>query len=415
MSKKELKRNHFIMMAVEGSMTVAQAAERLQLSTRRIKQLKKAYRRHGAAAMIHGNAQKPSPKRTDPVLVARILHLRQDEILSQSNFKHFRELLSIHHGITIPYSTLRRILLSQGYRSPKCRRSSHTVHKTRERKPALGIMLQTDATPHDWLGTGENLALHGFIDDATNTVTGLYLCKNECLMGYLEAMRQTLTGYGIPQSIYSDRSGIFFVNPKVEDHLSIQEQLSGEEISLTQFGRIMNRLGVEMIKAYSPQAKGRVERLWNTLQSRLPIEFALRNIKTVQEANEFLKSFVVLFNEQFAVPPSASYSAFVPLPYTEDLDRLLCAVIERKLSSGSTISIQNKRFRIDQQSFPSGTPVTVLLSEKNGIQALVQGELYPIVPIDNITQAPDVVRTGDLPRVVVDLIFQFLLKDGKVA
>ncbi|NLA53183.1 MAG: ISNCY family transposase [Clostridiales bacterium] len=415
MSSKELNRNQFIRLAVEGSMTVAQAAERLQLSTRRIKQLKKGYRTHGASAMIHGNAQKPSPKRTDPILVAKILHLRQDATLGQSNFTHFQELLSIHHDLTIPYSTLRRILLSHGFCSPKNRRRGHTVHKTRERKPALGIMLQTDATSYDWLGTGENSALHGFIDDATNRVTGAYLCKNECLLGYLEAMRQTLTDYGIPQSIYSDRSSIFFVNSKAKDSLSIREQLGGEEISLTQFGRIMARLGVDMIKAYSPQAKGRVERLWNTFQSRIPIEFALRNLKTVEEANEFLKSYIILFNEKFAVPPADSYSAFVPLPHTEDLDRLLCAVIERKLSSGSTISIQNKRFRIDQQRFPSGTPVTVLLSEKNGIQALVHGQFYPIVPIDRITQAPELVRTGDLPRVVVDLIFHFLLKDGKVA
>lgn len=402
-------------MAVEGNMTVAQAADCLKLSTRRIKQLKKAFRTYGASAMIHGNAQRPSPKRTDQALVQEILQLRKDKALCRSNFTHFRELLLAHHDIDVPLSTLRRILISNGSQSPKTRRSKHVVHKTRERKPVLGMMLQTDASPFDWLGNDSQLSLHGFIDDATGQVTGLHLCRNECLLGYLEAMRMTLTDHGIPQSIYSDRSGIFFVNPKDEEDLSVQEQLAGEQLNLTQFGRIMQRLGVEMIKAYSPQVKGRVERLWNTLQSRLPVELSVHGITTIQQANAFLPTYIPRFNEQFAVEPAESYSAFVPVPHTEDLDRLLCVVIERKLSAGSTISIRNKRFRIEQNKFGSGTPVTLLLSEKHGLRALIHGQFYPIIPIDPITNAPDVVRTGDLPRVVVDLIFQFLLKDGKVA
>lgn len=415
MSKEELSRHHFIKMAVEGDMTVAQAAQRLKLSVRRIQQLKKAFRTHGASAMIHGNARKPSPRRTDPALVQEILQLRKDKTLSQSNFTHFRELLQSLYNISVSLSTLRRILVSHGFQSPKTRRSKHVVHKTRERKPAFGIMLQADASPFDWLSDGSQLSLHGFIDDATGRVTGLYLCRNECLLGYLEATRLTLTEHGIPQSMYSDRSSIFFVNPKNEGDLSVEEQLAGEQLRLTQFGRIMERLGIEMIKAYSPQAKGRVERLWNTLQSRLPVEFALHDIKTIEQANDFLPAYILTFNKQFAVDPAESYSAFVPVPHTEDLDRLLCAVIERKLSAGSTISIKNKRFIIEQNKFGNGTPVTLLLSEKHGLRALIRGQFYPIRPIDPITHVSDVVRTGDLPWVVVDLIQQFLLRDGKVA
>jgi transposase len=415
MSKEELTRHHFIKMAVDGNMTVAQAAERLKLSIRRIQQLKEAYRIHGAPAMIHGNAQKPSPRRTDPALVQKILQLRNDKTLGQSNFTHFRELLQSQHKISVSLTTLRRILVSHGFQSPKTRRSKHVVHKTRERKPACGIMLQADASPFDWLGNGSQPSLHGFIDDATGRITGLYLCRNECLLGYLEATRLTLTEYGIPQSMYSDRSSIFFINPKNEGDLSVEEQLAGEQFRLTQFGRIMDRLGIEMIKAYSPQAKGRVERLWNTLQSRLPVEFALRDIKTIEQANDFLPVYIPMFNDQFAVNPAESYSAFVPVPHTEDLDRLLCAVIERKLSAGSTISIKNKRFIIEQNKFGNGMPVTLLLSEKHGLRALIRGQFYPIHPIDPVTHVPDVVRTGDLPRVVVDLIQQFLLRDGKVA
>ena len=415
MSKKELEKHHFIRQAVEGKMSVAEAAKELKLSCRRMKQLKKAYREIGPEACIHGNARRPSPKRSSPELVARILALRQDEILAQSNYTHFHELIRDLHGITISLSTLRRILNANGHRSPMKKRPRKPVHKTRERKPALGMMLQADASPFDWMGTGQNHSLHGFIDDATGIVTGLYLCKNECLLGYLEALRQTLTDYGIPQSSYSDRSRIFFVHPKQEDGLSIQEQLEGQEVRLTQFGRIMQRLGVEMIKAYSPEAKGRIERLWGTLQSRLTVELRLRNIKTLDEANAFLKSYIPRFNEQFAVEPAAAYSAFVPVPPTENLETLLSVVFQRKLCSGSTISLKNTRFRIEQNKFYSGTPVTVLLSEKHGLRALISGEFYPIVPLDPLSQAANVVRTGQLPRVTIELIQRFLLKDAKAA
>ena len=415
MSKKDLNRHHFIRQAIDGKMSVAQVAEQLKLSCRRVKQLKKAFREIGPEACVHGNARRPSPKRTAPLLVQNILALREHEALRLSNFTHFQELLKENHGIGIPLTTLRRILNANGHQSPMKKRQEVSIHKTRERKPALGMMLQADASPFDWLGNGENHSLHGMIDDATGNVTGLYFCKNECLLGYLEVMRQTLTDYGIPQSTYSDRSSIFFVNPKAEDKLSIEEELAGQEVRLTQFGRIMERLGVEMIKAYSPEAKGRIERLWGTLQSRLPVELLLHGITTLEEANAFLRFYLPRFNAQFAVTPAQSFSCFVPLPHTEDLDRLLSVVLERKLSSGSTISIKNIRFRIEQNKFRSGTPVTVLLSEKHGLRALISGEFYPIVPLDPVTHSSGTASSSELPWVTVELIRLFLLKDAKAA
>ena len=203
---------------------------------------------------IHDNAQRPSPKRSKPELVARILALRQDEILAQSNDTHFHELIRAPHGMTLSLSTLRRIVNAKGHRSPMKKMPRKPVHKTRERKPALGMMLQADASPFDWMRTGQNHSLHGFSDDATGMVIGPYRCKNECMLGSLEVLRQTLAGYGIPQSSYADRSRLFFVHPKQKDGLSIQEQLEGQADLLTPFGRIIRRLGVEMIKVYSPEA-----------------------------------------------------------------------------------------------------------------------------------------------------------------
>ena len=240
------------------------------------------------------------------------------------------------------------------------------------------------------------------------------LLTKECLLGYNEVLRQTLTHYGIPQSLYPDRYSVFFVNSRKEP--TIQEQLEGINKKLTQFGRIVERLGIEMFLAHSPQAKGRVEKLWNTLQSRLPVEFALRGIKSMEKANLFLLEYREIFNKQFAVEPQEKFSAFVPLPHTEDLDRLLSVTFIRKLSSGSTISIQNKLFRIEQDKFPAKTTVTVLLSERHGLRALINGNFYPISPLNNITkQEKGPVRTGDFPLVVQQFIFSYLLKNAKAA
>lgn len=416
MSKKELKRHFVIQQSLEGHLTVKEAAERLDLSPRRIKQLRKEFRAHGAVAVIHGNANKPSPKRLDPTIREQILALRESEQLCNSNFTHFTEILNERYGLQVSYSTVYRVLRSAGFTSPKKRRRGKKLHPVRERKPALGMMLQADATPHAWFKDDRKYTLHGFIDDATNTVTGLYLCQHECLLGYLEVLRQTLVNYGIPQSLYSDRYSVFFVNPKKEQDLTIQEQLEGVEHKLTQFGRIVERLGIEMFPAHSPQAKGRIERLWNTLQSRLPVELAINKITSVDEANKFLAEYIFRFNEQFAVEPAESCSAFVPLPHTEDLDRLLCATLTRKLCAGSTISIHSKKFKIEQSRFSAGTEVTLLLSEKHGLRALINGAFYPIYPIDNITQKEDSpVRTGDFPRVVTELILKYFYANAKAA
>ena len=414
MSLKELKRSHVIQQCVDGSMTVSQAALRLGLSERRIKQLKKEFRLHGPTALIHGNAKRPSPKQLDPVIAKRILDLRSDSVLQNTNFTHFREILEKRYGICVSYSTLYRLLTKANFKSPKSRRKKKDLHPLRERRSAFGAMLQADGTSYAWFGGQERYCLHGFIDDATGKITGLWIAKNECLLGYLEVLRQTLTHFGIPQSLYPDRYSVFFYNPKKEGLPSIQEQLDGQVKRVTQFGKIMERLGIDMFPASSPQAKGRIERLWNTLQSRLPVEFAIHGITTMEEANTFLPKFIAEYNKQFAVEPADPLSSFVPVPADVDLDRILCATITRKLNRGSTISITGHLFRIEQKLFSSGTTVTVLIDAKHGPRALINGSFYPIHPIDPITHKVNKPRgAGDLPIVFEDLIKVFLLANAK--
>ncbi|MFP5528636.1 ISNCY family transposase [Peptococcus simiae] len=268
MSNHELLKYHVIKSAVDREITVKQAAERLNLSQRRIKQLKKEFKENGAEAVIHGNSMRISPKKIDQSLCDLILQIRAKPELSSSNFTHFKEILRDVYSIDLSYSTLYRLLTANKIKSPKKRRRTKKNHPLRERKAAEGLMLQADATPFPWFGGKVKYALHGFIDDATGKITGLYICKNECLIGYLEVLRQTLTTFGIPLSLYPDRYSVFFVNAKRENDLSVEEQLNGVSKRVTQFGRIVDRLGVDMFPAHSPEAKGRIERLWETLQRK---------------------------------------------------------------------------------------------------------------------------------------------------
>lgn len=414
MSKKELLKHHVIKSAIDGELTVKQAAERLNLTQRRIKQLKKEFKEKGAIAVIHGNSTRPSPKKTDKFTCDAILKLRATAELSNSNFTHFKEILLNNYGINISYSALYRLLNENNIKSPKKRRKKLKQHCIRERKPSEGFMLQADATPFPWFGDNVNYALHGFIDDATGKITGLYICKNECLLGYLEVLRQTLTSFGIPLSLYPDRYSVFFVNQKKESELSIEEQLDGATKRVTQFGRIVDRLGIDMFPAHSPQAKGRIERLWATLQSRLPVEFALRRITNPDDANEFLKEYIHIFNKQFQVKAKDEFLSYVPVPHTCDLDRLLCVEYQRSLSSGSTISLNGKTFFIDQNKFGAKTKVTLLLSQKHGLRALINGEFYPIVMVEE-DKTNTLISPDHMPFVVKELINNLLLKNAKVA
>ena len=184
------------------------------------------------------------------------------------------------------------------------------------------MLVQIDASPHPWIIGGDSFSLHGAIDDATGKVIALFFTQNECLEGYFEIMEQIIKHHGIPISIYCDRHTIF-VSPN-DGKLTIEEQLEGKQVSLTQFGRAMEELGVTIINAKTPQGKGQIERLWETLQSRLPVEFKIRGIDTMEAANAFLTEFMERFNEKFAVLPENPQSAFRQPNPGMDLDTILC-------------------------------------------------------------------------------------------
>jgi transposase len=383
LSQKRLNHAHILnRLVTDSSFTVSQAAEATGLSERHIKRLKGEYKKYGIDALVHKNIGKLPAHAISEELRNTIINLKSSKLFEKANFKHFQEILGRErYGIKISYSALHGILTSAGIKSPKTRRPSKK-HRRRKRKAFEGLMLQIDASPFDWLNTGQDYSLHGAIDDATGKIAALYMCKHECLQGYFEIMRSLISNNGIPVSLYADRHTIF-LSPK-DGKLTIEEQLKGIQVKDTQFGRAVKQLGINLIKARSAQAKGRIERLWETLQSRLPIEFALGNISTVDAANTFLKSYIDEYNSMFAVEAENTEIVYREVSPALNIENVLCIIEKRSFDNGGVFSFYNRTFKLVSSRLETVLPhrgkLDVLVSPVFGVRASFAGIVYDVVP-----------------------------------
>jgi len=370
LTREEHTRIDVLNKANAGFMTVKEAAEQLGISERQIQRLKKEVRENGPAALVHKNTTRLPSHALEQEIKTKILKVRKKAGYKDSNFKHFQELLSVNHQIEISYSALHRLLTSEGYVSPKKRRR-FKKHRRRKRREQAGSLVQMDASPYDWLSNKTQLSLHGAIDDATGQITGLYLCKNECMLGYHEVMHRMIEIYGVPESVYADRHTIFR-SPNLDKSKAIDAP-SGMKVNETQFGRAMSELGITVIAARSPQAKGRIERLWGTLQSRLPVEFAINGITDIEAANTFLSTYIFAFNSELAVEPEESEGAFLPLEEGQTLNHILCIKETRILDNGQVFSYKGRQFQLESSVYSNWLPpkaeITVMTSPKIGIKA----------------------------------------------
>jgi len=367
LTRLQLNRLDIINKAIAGFITVPEAASALGLSERQVQRIKKEVSKSGPAGIVHKNSLKVPSNALPNETSEKIVSLKKSYALESANFKHFGEILSEHHGIDVSYSTLHGILSEAGIKSPMTRRR-FKPHRRRKRRPQAGLLLQVDATPFTWFkGDSKRYALHGAIDDATSQITGLYLCKNECLLGYFNMLERTICNYGIPISLYADRHTIFQSPNK--DKAVWDPSLT---INDTQLGRCLKELVIQLIPARSPQAKGRIERLWGTLQSRLPVEFAIRNITTIDAANEFLSMYIYAFNSEFAVEPADTESMFLKPDKDVNLDYILCIKDTRTVDSGGVFSFNNKTFKVNESPYsgliPHNAKCQVLTSSKFGVK-----------------------------------------------
>lgn len=378
LSTKEARRVYVMERVVAGKMTVRQGAEYLGLSERQVKRLKKGMKEKGVAALAHGNRGR-APKHTIPKDIRDVIVSLATGLYRGASAEHMSELLRLHQSISVSAKSITRILRQEGVLDPHVKKHRRR-RRSRDRMPQEGMLVQVDASPFHWLEErGPKLHLHGVIDDATGKVLALYLRPQEDLKGYLEVLRQVVTKHGVPRGVYTDGHTIFF-SPKA-DKLTIEEELAGKQVALTQLGRALDQLGICHVRAYSPQAKGRIERLWETLQSRLMIELRVAGISTVEEANLFLPAFIERYNERFAVDAADPELAYMPAISKDAADTILCIKEDRIASNGSVISYRGQTYRLlDHKrrvlSLPPRAKVDVLVHLDGSTDAFYQGQRY---------------------------------------
>jgi transposase len=321
--------------------STGQAAVLMQLSLRHAKRLLAEYRKDGASALAHGNRGKLPYNAIDMMIRQQVVDLAKTKYRG-FNQQHFSEKLGEKEGVPLSRSTVRRILLKEGIASPR-KRKAPKHRSRRERYAQAGMLLQTDGSPHDWLeGRGPKLCLIGAIDDATSEVVYAYFQSVETTAGYIRMLRAITYSHGIPLALYHDRHSIF----KVTEHqMTLDEQLAGKRPQ-TQLGRILDELGINSIAANSPQAKGRVERLWGTFQDRLVSELRLVGASNEGEANHVLKEFVPDYNRRFTVQAKESGSAYRQPNFNFKADQVFCYKYSRVVGIDNVVQFGLQRIQI---------------------------------------------------------------------
>ena len=362
------------------------AALNLGISRRQVDRLIKAYKEKGKAAFVHGNrGRKPATTKPDKV--------RQDVIdlyrtkYYDANFTHYTELLERNEGIKLSVSCVTSFLEAESILSPRVTRAKkkrvkkqldeakaaarnkreankiqenivavEDAHSRRPRCAYFGELEQMDASPYEWFGTSKT-TLHIAVDDATGRITGAYFDEQETLKGYYNIYSQILHKYGIPYKFFTDRRTVFTYKKKNAPDI-------GDD-ACTQFAYACKQLGTHIEYSSVPQAKGRVERMFETLQSRLPVELRLAGITDITAANEFLDSYIDEFNAKFALPVNSTKSVFEAQPSDEQINLILAVLTQRTVDSGHCIQFEKKYYRMlneagSQIHYRKGTKVMVI-------------------------------------------------------
>ena len=359
---------------VETNGSKKRAALTLNCSLRHINRMIKGYQQEGKTYFLHGNRGRKPVHALDDHTRDLILDLYRTKY-TDANITHFSELLIKHENITASPSSIRKILLNEYILSPKARRATkkkmksylqelkktaefkneivriddaivaiEDAHPRRPRCAYAGEMIQMDASLHYWFGNKKS-QLHLAVDDATGAIVGAYFDTQETLNGYYHVLHQILSDYGIPYMLFTDRRTVFEYKRKNTSAV--------EQDTFTQFSYACNQLGIQIETSSVAQAKGRVERMFQTLQSRLPLELRLNNATTIEQANEFLNSYIKEFNALFALPVDNIKSVFEKQPSTEKINLTLAVLTGRKVDNVHCIKFNNVYYKpCDSNGYP---------------------------------------------------------------
>lgn len=390
--------------------TLKQASESTGYSIDHLCRLKKKYALYGNTIFIHSNTGKIPANKIAPDLRKKI-YLIYCKTYKDVNFSYFRDCLEKYENIKIGLSSLRNIMSEYGIISPEAHKvkKTKTVHRLRLRRDCEGDLMQVDGTPFAWFyksGDNKRYCLSGGIDDATGKITGLYFTENECLYGYLEVLRQTCLNHGIPRQIYSDRAAIFCYTPH-KKNLAQWEKLEVIKENRTQWQRICEQLHINQILAWSPEAKGRIERLWKTLQGQLPVWLYINKINTVEQANSVIHKYIEEFNSKYAVTPADDDNFYIDPP--DNLSDILCAQFPRRADKNGCITFQGSVFYSPVSPDIAHRDITVCINE-HGIFAKYLNNYYPLIPVGNTIQQ---LHSDIMPQVVVNIIYRYLYSFAK--
>ena len=342
LTMKDEKRLDVIQRVYRSEITVVEAARVMGLSERQCYRVKARVGKAGAKGVIHGNRGRPCKCKIEDKVIKRIVELALGKYRG-FNDHHLTEKLEEQEKIKLSREKVRRILRAEGIGSPKKRRG--LKHRSRrERRAAEGMMLQVDGSPHDWLqGRGPRMCLIGAIDDATSKVMGALFVQAESSWGYFTLFSEIFNAHGLSHSIYTDRHSVFWTDREP----TIEEQLINKKPT-TEVGRGLEELGVTLILAHSPQAKGRIERLWNTFQDRLVSELRLAKAKTMEQAQAVLERFLPEHNRKFAKLAKAE-PAWRKVSALQ-IQRALCFKQQRTVAKDNTISFEATVLQIPKTS-----------------------------------------------------------------
>jgi len=338
--ERAMKVQEVILRAIAKKITWWQAAEIIGISDRQMRRWRERYEEFGFDGLLDRRRCRPSEKRVPLATVARVLGLYGDRYFDL-NVRHFHEKLMEEHGISLSYTWVKAALQGAGLVARGRKRGVH--RQRRARRPLPGMLLHIDGSRHRWFQDERWHDLIVILDDASSEIYYAQLVEEESTTTVLAALREVVERKGVFCALYSDRGSHFWLTPQ-----------AGGEVDphrLTQVGRALRELGVQMIPAYSPQARGRSERSFGTWQGRLPQELRLHGITTLEAANEFLREhYIGEFNRRFQVPAAQRGSAFLPPP-RRDLERIFALQFERTVNRDNTVSFQNLRLQIERVSW----------------------------------------------------------------
>ena len=332
-----MKAQEVILKAAAGKLKWWEAAEIMGVTDRTMRRWRERLQEHGYSGLWDYRKRQPSPKRVPMATVEQVLQLYREHYFD-FNVRHFHEKLGEEHDIQLSYGWVKAALQTAGLVAKRKQPGSH--RKRRPRRALPGMMLHIDGSEHRWFGDERYYELIVILDDATSEIYYAQLVEAECTRTVMRALREVIESKGLFCTLYSDRAGHFFTTVKRGERVDASRP--------TQVGRALQELGVKMIPAYSPQARGRSERNFGTWQGRLPQELRLHGITELEEANQFLRqSYIGEFNRKFTVAAAQKGSAFVRIR-RQDLDWVFSVQHERTVHNDNTIAVANRTFQLDQ-------------------------------------------------------------------